>query len=378
MLKSRFIPTSKRAGECPICGNTNGDCRLTDGDLIFCQSHHEDIGHPFYKFVRENEGGSAGVWGIFAPRREKKHSPEYRRQQLELQRKRQQRLEEEAKLFRSGLSRKERDRNIRLLHKYLGLKAEHRAQLQARGLTDQQIDDGLFFSISPNYEVPDTISEKLPGIKLVGDRRILAASKSGIACVAFDHTGLAIGFQLRDEKPGANNKYLWAKATFSSHLQTGELPITKHGQQDWWVLLTEGLIKPYVTHCRLRVPVIGASNAGFIGAPLQFRACLGKTRTLAIALDGGDALNPHVLARWESFLSEYKKPPYRIFFTWWGQWQKSDPDIDEVDSQFNPQWLTVEQMENLIIKNVLKNFWIILALSGVVSINYAMEAIRNG
>lgn len=361
-MPTKFLPTSRRVGSCPICGNASGDCRLpADGDFVLCQSTHEEINHPDWKYIKENGGQSAGVWGVFAPRlTEKVDRQEYDRQRLRLQHERQKRLEEEAQQYRSGLSRHERDANIRRLSAALGLKSEHRQQLKNRGLTTEQIDKGLFFSIAPNYPAPNTVSEKLPGIKLVGDRRILAASKSGIACVAFDHAGLAIGFQLRDENPNADNKYLWAKSTFSSHLQTGEMPITTHGKIDKWVMLTEGILKPLIAHSRLSIPVIGASNGGFVGSPLQFRAAIGKTRTLAIALDGGDIINPHVLGRWQTFLESYSYP-YTIYFCWWGQWQKSDSDIDEVAPQtWQPEWLSPDQMGELIANNATVNFWIVM------------------
>lgn len=363
-MQTKFLPTSRRVGACPVCGNMSGDCRIpADADYILCQTFHEEIQHADYRYIKDNEGQSAGVWGIFAPRlTEQIDREEYNRQRLRIQHERQQRLEEEAKQYRSGLSRRERDANIRRLSAALGLKGEHREQLRRRGLTDEQIDRGLFFSISPNYPLPNIISEKLPGVKLVGDRRVLAASKSGIACVAFDFEGLAIGFQLRDENPNADNKYLWAKSTFSSHLQTGEMPITTHGNPESWVLLCEGILKPYVAHSRLNVPVVGASNGGFVGSPLQFRAAIGTARTLAIALDGGDIINLHVLGRWETFLESYPYP-YAVWFCWWGQFQKSDPDIDEVDpTTWKPQWLSPEEMGALLYHNALVNCWIYLGL----------------
>lgn len=358
MTSTKFFPTSVRIGACPICENVTGDCRILDGDLVLCQKIHEEIEHPDYKYLKQNEGQSAGVWGIFAPREtEKLSNEEYNRKKLKLQHERQERLESQAQEYLAGLTRQERDANIRRLSRSLGLKTRHREQLRSRGLTDEQIDKGLFFSISPNYPVPLTISEKLAGIKWKGERKVLAASKSGIACVAFDYQGLAIGFQLRDENATANNKYLWAKSVFSSHLQTGEMPITQHGSANW-VLLTEGILKSYIAHCRLGVPVLGASNGGFNGSPLQFRASLGTNRIIAIALDGGDAFNHHVLSRWENFINSHPYP-YDIYFAWWGQWQKTDPDIDELGT-WNPQWFTPEQMGKAIATNATINFWIAL------------------
>ena len=69
----------------------------------------------------------------------------------ELAQKRRQQAQKEERRYqqflKSGLPVRERDKNIRLLSRYLGLSKLHRENLLQRGLSAQVIAEGGFFSV---------------------------------------------------------------------------------------------------------------------------------------------------------------------------------------------------------------------------------------
>lgn len=347
-MPSKFTPTTKR-NPCPICSDTSGDCRTTDGEMLLCHSLPDGGDHSLYKWIKSTDDG---IWGIFVPRKEDgDRSIDSRRQWLELQRQRQERLEQQAREFNNGLSSAQRDKAIRLLSRHYGLNSSHRQQLRDRGLTDAQIDESHFFSVYPWAAAPPGIDEKCPGIK----NGKLWTGATGYACPAFNSRGEAIGFQVRDENPEAQNKYLWAKGNFSSHLKIGELPLSVSGRVGMTVLLCEGILKPRIASYRLQNQfVIGAAGGNFGGSPLQLRSAIGACRRIVIAPDAGDILNPHVLRRIESTLSLFNFT-YRVRIAWWGQVEKSAPDIDELSGWGNVQFLTASQWGQLV-KDIGGNF----------------------
>lgn len=336
-IDSKIRPTTKH-DPCLLCGDTSGDCRA-NGDLILCHTlidKTETNTHTWIKYSKDS------VWGVYVPRQDEKSKVERDRYLLQKQAEKQERLEREARKFSQGLTRQERDAAIRKLSQ-VGLIEKHREQLRQRGLSDAAIAQGLFFSVYPDMEIPLGVNEKLPGV----DRGKLVTKKTGFACVAFDHSGLAIGFQIRDENSEANAKYTWAKGTFSSHLQTGELPLSVAGIASDAVVFCEGILKPRVASCRYeQLKFLGASGGNFAGSPLQLKAALGKDRRIIICPDAGDIQNPHVMRRWKR-TRELFNHNYRVEVAWWGQVDKTHPDIDERDGWDGVTFMNFEEWEML-------------------------------
>ena len=90
-----------------------------------------------------------------------------------------------------------RNKAIRKLSNYVGLEDRHRQDLRNRGLSDRDIEAGLFFSIDRWKRFNLNLPENLPGIHYKGDR--FATRDSGYACPIFDKQGRTIGWQLRVE-----------------------------------------------------------------------------------------------------------------------------------------------------------------------------------
>ena len=352
---TRFFQTLTH-NPCPICSDISGDCR-TNGDdsLILCHSFIEqDSGVAGYKFVKTS---SNGVWGVHVPDNGKEFDREkyeqYLAQKTEQERNKKQFLADNA-LHPDG-----RDKAIKKLARYIGLDDRSRQDLKRRGLSDSQIEAGLFFTIDPSDSFNLDLPNNLSGIHWKGDR--FATRDSGYACVIFDSQGRAIGWQLRVEGVTKGNKYKWAKSNFSSHLPNSELPITfvPEGENSSKTLyLSEGSLKSYVAANRLNLPFCGASGGYFSGSPQQFESIIAPYDSCAIAPDAGDVLNPQVMQRWMKqfhFLKKFGKP---IKVLWWGQVDKNQhQDIDEIDSVTlsKVEYLTPEKFFDLSNKEQYKN-----------------------
>ena len=341
----KFDPTSYR-NLCPICQDTTGDCRTTQDNLVLCHSFI-DVDSPGggYKWTKAS---SNGVWGVHVL----DDGKEFNREQYEryLAQKQAQSRNKKQFLADNALDADDRDRAIRKLARHVGLSDRHREDLKNRGLSDAEIEASLFFSIDPWTRFNLNLPENLPGIHYKGDR--FATRDSGYACPIFDKQGRAIGWQLRVEGVTKGNKYKWAKGSFSSHLPNGELPITvikpvenasKTGRNSDFkseltqpsafrtLYLSEGVLKPLVASHRHNLAVCGAAGGYFSGSLQQLTEIISDYQEIAIAPDGGDVLNPQVMKRWQkqiNFLKSFNKP---IKIVWWGQVQKSDGDIDEID-----------------------------------------------
>lgn len=321
---SRFF-VSSRSNPCPICSDSSGDCRFKD-KLILCHSFIEqDAGIPGYKFAKTS---SNGVWGVHFPDNGKQFDQEKYEQYLAL--KRQKEADKKQFYEDNALDANSRDRAIRKLAKYIGLDSRSRNDLKRRGLSDRQIEAGLFFSIDPWKRFDLNLPRNLPGIHFVGDR--LATRDSGYACPIFDKQGRAISWQLRVEGVTKNNKYKWA---VNSTLKNAELPITFIPSENSFkrLYLTEGFLKPLVAANKLNLSICGASSGHFAGSPEQFREIQSDYDEFVVCPDAGDIFNPQVMQRWEkqiTFLRSFGKP---IKILWWGQVDKNEhQDIDEIDS----------------------------------------------
>jgi hypothetical protein len=278
------------------------------------------------------------VWGKFVPRKSEAFDRTvWLEKKAERERDRREREREHAK---NALSIPDRDKALRKLSKTLGLSRRHQKALLDRGLTDSQIESGLFFSIYPNDDVPPGIPPNLPGV--IGEK--IAAGGVGIACLAFDGEGRAIGYQIRLENV-TDSKYRWAKGLTSSHLASGELPITvipndKESDRVW---LSEGILKPFVAAHKHGINAIGAAGGHFSGSASQIKEAIAPYREVIISPDAGDIGNPQVMRRWADqikFLESLGKP---ILIGWWGQKTKDDDDIDEIGNLESIEFITPNQ-----------------------------------
>ncbi len=331
-----MLKSFNRSNPCPVCGEASPDCRYsTDGELILCHSHIDfDPQHPEWHYLGV---ASNGVWGKFVPRKSEAFDrTEWEAKKLERERSRLERQKEHAK---NSLPIPDRDKALRNLSQSLGLSRRHQKALLDRGLSESAIESGLFFSIYPNDDVPPGIPPNLPGV----NNGKIAAGGVGIACLAFDSEGQAIGYQIRLENV-TDSKYRWAKGLTSSHL-ADELPITvipnvgDNGQ----VWLSEGILKPFVAAHKHGLNAIGAAGGHFSGSPNQIKNAIEPYRQLILCPDAGDINNHHVMLRWEKQINFLQSLGKSILIAWWGQETKNDDDIDELENLDQVGFITPSQ-----------------------------------
>lgn len=288
--------------------------------------------NPNYCFIGPSKNG--GLWGIYYPRRDNGFDHEKWELKEEI-RKAQQKKEREQQ-SKLALSTEEMDKAIRKLHRYIGLTSSDRQNLQDRGLTDEQIEAGLFFSVSPNQEIPSGIPLNFPGIHWSGKK--LTCNHAGIACVAFDKDGKAIGYQIRLNK-AERNKYRWAKGKTSSHLRNRELPLTITGPsltKAEIVWLLEGILKPFIASQKWGITCIGASGGNHTSSKEQLKAALELLPDdclIAIMPDAGAIFNDNVLRQHKVIIQLLTDWGYqdRLRIGWYDQILKTDKDCDEID-----------------------------------------------
>lgn len=178
----KFTPTN-RHNPCPICRDTSGDCRTTSDKLILCHSFIDtDSGIGGWQW---HKSSSNGIWGVHLV----DDGQEYDREQYEryLAQKTAQELNKKQFLAQKALGADGRDPAIRKLSRYVGLNPRHREDLKARGLSDGDIEAGLFFSIDRWTRFNLSLPDNLPGIHYKGDR--FATKDTGYACPIFDQLG---------------------------------------------------------------------------------------------------------------------------------------------------------------------------------------------
>lgn len=332
-----MLKSFNRSNPCPVCGEASPDCRYsTDGELILCHSHIDfDPQHPEWHYLGV---ASNGVWGKFVPRKSEAFDrTEWEAKKAERERDRLERQKEHAK---NSLPIPDRDKALRNLSQSLGLSRRHQKALLDRGLSESAIEQGLFFSIYPNDDVPPGIPPNLPGV--INGK--IGASGVGIACLAFDSEGRAIGYQIRLENV-TDSKYRWAKGVESSHLADGELPITviPNGKDNGQVWLSEGILKPFVAAHKHGLNAIGAAGGHFSGAANQVRNAIRPYRELILCPDAGDINNHHVMLRWSKEIKFLESLGKSVLVAFWGQKTKDDDDIDEIGSLESIEFITPSQ-----------------------------------
>ena len=324
---------SSRQRPCPLCHNTHG-CRIFEPDKVWClRTFDGSTAGPGWRFIRSLSGSMGGSFvreGAAPIKRSAIRSiTSYDKK-------------------RNPLPESVRDAAIRKLHRALGLSEYDRHYLLERGIDQGQIDSKLYFSMEANQDVPVGIPENFPGRS--ANRHTFTNYAGGIACVAFNEKGEAIGLQIRNREVNANDRYRWlSNRTHSAHLPSGELPLTfvePRLTKNPFIGLVEGIgIKPQVASHRLGQLIIGASGGQFLSSPKLLRRYLDAAiergcdqRIIQIYPDAGDVLNQHVLRRLSALVAHLTESGYQVQIAWWNQIIKElSPDIDEL---FNPDCIT--------------------------------------
>jgi uncharacterized protein (DUF927 family) len=330
---TKLIESSKK-NPCPICEKEDWCYQLSSS--LYCCKRSDEAPPGFYRTTKQDRDGAHYFavnedLGDWEAKRE-----EWAKQKAQIK---SDRIESQQKEFLTQLTSAHRDPLIRSLSQELGLNPEHRKMLSKRGLTDKQIEDSLFFSIEQFQKIGEHYPLNLPGVYLSpqGDRQLKG---KGIAVVAIDADGLATGWQVMNDNPRPTDpeaeftKYYWAKGDKSSHLPIGdgELPIQTIGNASKpnTVWVCEGLLKSVVASHRIGERFIGASSGLFRSSPIQVKAASKDVKTVIIAVDAGDVVNPHRYRHWRLETEFFQSLGLEVLFAWWGQINKTENDVDEL------------------------------------------------
>jgi hypothetical protein len=120
----------------------------------------------------------------------------------------------------------------------------------------------------------------------------------------------------------------------------GELPLAVFRPQGKpeGISLAEGTgAKPFLVSQRLNQLVIAAAGGQWASSEATFKLSLnqalvelGGVKELTVYPDAGDVANPSVMKRWQSVVDLLEQWDWSITVGWWGQVDKSHPDIDEL------------------------------------------------
>ena len=359
------LTPSNRNNPCPICEETTGKCRQGQEDLNYwqCMSYADSrkgeivggfkcIGH-----TRDQ------LWAQFKLDNSQEWSEQQREEwKRENQRRWQQKAKDSEERRRRSLSALQRHEQYTRLLRELSLHPDDRADLIRRGFTHEQIELAGFKSIGRYQQLQSEYSELLPGM---ANSSRLVIREEGYLCPIRNADGLIVACQvrLRVLQRSEDNRYRW----LSGQGQTlhffpegckpeGELPLAVFRPQGKpeGIALAEGTgAKPFLVSQRLNLLTIGAAGGQWPSSPELFRETLEKaalevkTKGIKIYPDAGDTLNQSVMSRWQRVIALLEGWGWSAQIAWWGQIDKSHPDIDELDDYSEIEYLTPKEFFKL-------------------------------
>jgi hypothetical protein len=309
-----------------------------------------------FKCIKPDSGKGWSTWKLD----NSQDWTEQQRQEWKLrnQQRRQQQVKEDEQRRQRSLSAVERHEQYTKLLAQLTLHPDDRADLIRRGFTHEQIELSGFKSIERYQRLQSQFSELLPGISR-GDRLIIR--DQGYLCPIRNADGKIIACQvrLRALPSGESNRYRWLSGGGQTlHLYPdgckpdGELPLAvfrPEGKPEG-ITLAEGTgPKPFLVSQRLNQIVIGAAGGQWASSPQLFKEELQKAalevegKLIKIFPDAGDILNPSVISRWQKVITLIEEWGWSVAIGWWGQVDKSHPDIDELDNFSSIQFISPDE-----------------------------------
>lgn len=359
----KFTPT-RRGNPCVICDDASGKCRHHgDREIHLCMTYADarfgEIQNG-YKCIKPDSGKGWTSWKL-------DNTEEWTDQQRiewkarNEQRRQLQTTEDEQRRQRSLSALQRHEQYTRLLSE-LTLHPDDRADLIRRGFSHEQMELAGFRSIGRYQQLRSRYSELLPGIS-TGNRLIIA--DDGYLCPVRNADGLVTACQvrLRSLPTAETSRYRWLSGGEQTlHLypegckSSGELPLAVFHPQGTpeGIALAEGTgAKPFLVSQRLNLLTIGAAGGQWASSPELFRLTLEKAQVevtakeIKIFPDAGDILNQSVMSRWKRVISLLEECGWEVAIGWWGQTDKTHPDIDELTNYSKIEFIKPEEFLTL-------------------------------
>jgi hypothetical protein len=298
-----------------------------------------------------------GLWGQFRVDNSQEWSEQQRLEWKQRNQQRQQQtIKDEEQRRQKSLKAEDRHAQYTSLLSELSLHSEDREDLIRRGFTSGQIELSGFKSVEAYQQLQRQYSELLPGIGTGG--RSLIVGNAGYLIPVRNADGLIVACQIRLRALPAEqkNRYRWLSSKkASAHVYTtgfnpkGQMPLAIHRPQDkpTGLALIEGTgAKPFLASQWFNLLVIGAAGGLFASSESVLRSYLerlseelGGTRELTIYPDKGSVIDIGVMSRWRKTIDLLEKWNWFVKVAWWGQVDKTFPDIDEL-SEFERGLIT--------------------------------------
>ena len=307
---SKFFPVSKRI-PCPVCENTSGKCRTTDGDLILCMTH--DGALPGWHYLGQSKDY---LWGKYLPESDRPAPV------AGVQKEREPEKTKEREPEKTIVPDSVKDHNYQAILNQLELSDRHIEDFTRRNLSATEIEflSTRARSLSHGYLIP------------------------------FQNVnGLYVGSQVRLDKSD-KGRYRWYsyRDDHAKRNDFGELPLAIYpvaGDSDPWIIEGTG-VKPIVANIRHGITAIGAAGGQHYLSPKTLSDTLGKLgnpKRVVFCPDAGDVINRHVLPRIRDNFECLESLGVQVTIAWWGQTTKQDPDIDHLPNLDAIEYLTPEQ-----------------------------------
>ncbi len=323
---SKLFPTTKKYGECEVCGDLTGKCRRPEDSAFHLCMNVSDakIGERINGFICVKQDTGKG-WATFVRETDQeKHVPQH------------------TKLVRKSrrpapvsLCAEERDRYYRQLLAELSLAPEDHQELLKRGFSTQEIEAIGYKSVVRSQPLRNHYPTTLPGIAPNG--KALLVGGAGYLCPLRDYHGNIVAMQLRLRAPEDGNRYRWLSSRNQALGIDGENPLTvcHPAKEPVGVAFAEGTgAKPHFVAQKLGYITIGAAGGQWPSSPETLKATLAHVAepgaTIILFPDAGDVLNRHVMPRWKATFELIESYGYDVQFAWWGQINKKADDIDEL------------------------------------------------
>jgi replicative DNA helicase len=292
-----------------------------------------------YQFLRVTDDGQWGIWKI-------PDEATSRIKQLV-----NDRTQIEASQEQYSPTKQERHEAYQAILSQLPLAPADRADLEARGLTPEQIEAIGFKSVEQWQTLRDEVNWRVPGVHPSG--RSLVVGGAGYLCPVRNMDGLIVAMQVRLRQPGINpetgkqmGRYRWLSSRTTVRPNppdariSGEWPlpiVQPEGCDTKNIWIVEGTgTKPAITAYRFGAVVIGAAGGQWADSPQHLRYVLNRLKPNAIILapDAGCIqVDPNgqqsVMRRMANLHALLKRWGYNLQVAWWGQDVKPQAQSDK-------------------------------------------------
>ncbi len=336
------------------CGGTDWCRRSPDGKAVLCR--RTDIAPPGWIRGSQPKDGQGYIFHL------KDNNFDREIWLADQERRREARKAEETRHRAESPPAGERDRLYRQLLDQLPLEQFDRNNLERRGLTPEQIKLGMFRTVRQWQKLETELPHTLPGVNLDG---VSLNTQAGNLCPIFNPEGLIVGFQIRFHST-EHGKYKWLSSKTKNrpngarpHLPNGELPIAfcnpfsllgkPSGKS---IGLAEGILKPFIIAQKQQQIVLGCPSANFASSPEQFKEYLEAasnitgSKNITLFPDGAGFSNKAIKRNYVRAIKLAEKWGYTVKIAWWGQFDKTSPDGDELTDEYI-ELLTLEEVEEL-------------------------------